>query len=98
MSDLRRAQRQPLTIDARFEAGGRSFQCLVRDLSPLGGFVSTEEPIAPGTRIELVLGSDDEAEQRVAAQVIRCAGRKDDHIGFGVEFDAPIELPKSLER
>ncbi len=98
MSDFRRAERRPLAVEARFEMGGRSFDCLIRDLSPLGGFVSTEEAVAPGSSIDLVIVADHDGEQRVSAQVIRCAGRKDDHIGFGVEFETPIELPKSLQR
>ena len=91
MSDLRRSERQAVVIEAHAELEERHFQCLIRDLSPFGGFVSTEEIVRPGAIAKLRFELPEGTEHRLEARVIRMAGRRDDHIGFGVEFLSPFD-------
>ena len=91
MTELRRSERLRVTIEALVESESRRFDALMRDLSPFGGFVSTEETVRPGTLVKLHFESPAGVPHQIEARVIRVAGRRDDHIGFGVEFATPVD-------
>ena len=91
MTELRRCDRRRVTIEAVFELDGQRFDALLRDLSPFGGFVSTEERPRPGAIVKLHFDTPEGVAHAVEGRVIRIAGRRDDHIGFGVEFAKALE-------
>ena len=91
MSDLRRAVRSPVSLKATCSLAGREFRVLVSDLSDLGCFVATEEPARPGAALALTLERPDGSSVERAGTVVRVAGRRDDHIGFAVEFESGLE-------
>ena len=64
----------------------------VVDLSDSGCFVATEMTLDLGLVVEVVLQLPGRTSPvRIAGQVVRVSGPRDDHIGFAIEFAERLE-------
>ncbi len=89
--DLRGNHRVAVAVEVQCRIGARRFLATIRDLSGQGCFIGTEERARVEVAIELVFRPPGfEAPVRVQGEIIRVAGGRDDHIGLGVEFLAPL--------
>ena len=104
MLDFRDSTRQQVAIEASCRIGGRRFTALIRDLSGVGCFLSTEERARLGVAIHLVFAPPGLDHQvAVTGEIARVSGPRDDHVGLGVEFvgtlaDAAPASDEDVER
>jgi uncharacterized protein (TIGR02266 family) len=86
--ERRGTPRVPLRVAVTCYTAGTCFSGTTANLTVRGLSLETETPVLPDAEVEVVIElPDGEKPVKVSGRVARLARRKDDPLGFGVEFD-----------
>ena len=84
--ESRKGKRSRVLFTANVSSSGREAEARIRDLSPLGALIETDEPQRLGDRVSLRRG-----KIAVEARVAWVGGNR-----AGIQFDQPVDQPRLL--
>jgi uncharacterized protein (TIGR02266 family) len=94
--ERRRTPRLPLRIEVSYSFSGGMGAGTTENLTVEGCFLRTDAPVPLDAAVEFVLDLPDEGGPvKAAGRVVRIARRKDDPLGFAVEFECLEESARA---